>query len=143
MQLLYYSIPPLWGLYCFWCPNKTWILHLSASNAPRIVKNGLQMTKLWPPKVKGVKNSKKNHWKLQRLILKHPKSSFYVALFLLDLEDDLKNFKFHSYSTLNGLKWIRNKKVMRFESRRGLKRKKNEKKTFCNLESLCFLFSSC
>jgi hypothetical protein len=31
----------------------------SASNTPRIVKNGLQLRKSWPPKVKGVKNSKK------------------------------------------------------------------------------------
>jgi hypothetical protein len=37
-------------------------LPLDASNTLRIVENGLEMRKLWPPKVKGVKNSKKkNH----------------------------------------------------------------------------------
>jgi len=32
---------------------------LGASNTTRIVKNGSKMRKLWSPKVKGVKNSKK------------------------------------------------------------------------------------
>jgi hypothetical protein len=39
----------------------------------------LEMRKLWPPKVKGVKNSKKtNHWTLQRPVLKHPKVLFML-----------------------------------------------------------------
>jgi hypothetical protein len=87
-----------------------------------------------PQSEEGQKLKKKNHWKLQRPIIKHPKISFYVVLLLLD-------FKCHSYNTLNCLKWKRNKKIMRFESRRGPKRRKKEKKTFCNLESLFFLFS--
>jgi hypothetical protein len=35
-------------------------LPLGTSNTLRIVKNKLKMRKLWPPKVKGVKNFKKN-----------------------------------------------------------------------------------
>jgi hypothetical protein len=50
---------------------------------------GLEMRKLWPPKVKGVKNSKKQTKTLQRPVLKHPKSSLYVVLLLLELKDDL------------------------------------------------------
>ncbi len=51
----------------------------SSSNTLRIVKNKLEMRKLWPPKVKGVKNSKKtNHWTLQRPVLKHPKVLFML-----------------------------------------------------------------
>jgi hypothetical protein len=48
------------------------------------------MRKLWPPKVKGVKNFKKQTTKtLHRLDLEHPKNSLYVALLLLEFIDDL------------------------------------------------------
>jgi hypothetical protein len=51
----------------------------------------------------------------------------------------LYNFKWCFYNNLNRLKWIRNKKVMRFESRRGSKKEKKQKKNmFCKLESLFF-----
>jgi hypothetical protein len=59
MQLIYQNIPAQGGLYCFWCPNKTSSPLLSTSNMLKNVKNILQMRKLWPPKVKGVNNSKK------------------------------------------------------------------------------------
>jgi hypothetical protein len=71
----------------------------------------------------GQKFKKQSHWKLQRPILKQPKRSFYVVFLLLNIKDDLKNFKWHSYSILICLKLIRNKKVIRFE-----KEKKKEKK---------------
>jgi hypothetical protein len=41
------------------------------------------------PKVKGVKNSKNNHLTLQKLILKHPESSFYIVFLLLKFHHDL------------------------------------------------------
>jgi hypothetical protein len=47
------------------------------------------MRKLQPPKVKGVKNSKKNHQTLQRLIPEHRKKLLYVVPLLLKLKDDL------------------------------------------------------
>jgi hypothetical protein len=59
---------PRGELCCFWCPNKTWIFPLVASNTSTIVENIFKMRKLWPHKVKGVKNSKEQtteHYKSQ------------------------------------------------------------------------------
>jgi len=51
---------------CFWCPKKTWMPPLGTFDVLKIVKNGLDMKLLWPPKVEGVKNSTKtNHQTLQ------------------------------------------------------------------------------
>jgi hypothetical protein len=48
------------------------------------------MRKLQPPKINGVKNSKKsNHQGLQKLILEHQKNSLYVTLLLLEFQDVL------------------------------------------------------
>jgi len=51
---------PRGGFCCFWCPNKTSTPSIDASDTLKIVKNGLELRKLRPPKVEGVKNSKKN-----------------------------------------------------------------------------------
>jgi hypothetical protein len=48
------------------------------------------MRKLLAPKVKGVKKLKKtNHQILQRQVPEHPKNSLYIALLLLEVQDDL------------------------------------------------------
>jgi len=52
-------LDPRGGLHCFWYPNKTWAPSIGASGALKIIKNGLELRKLWSLKVKGVKNSKK------------------------------------------------------------------------------------
>jgi hypothetical protein len=41
------------------------------------------------PQSKGVKNEKKNHQTFQMPIFKHQKNSSYVALLLLQFQDDL------------------------------------------------------
>ncbi len=46
-------LDPRGELCCFWCPNKTWTPPLGASDTITIVKNGLEMRKLWPPQIKG------------------------------------------------------------------------------------------
>ncbi len=87
-----------------------------------------------------VKNSKKkNHQTLAKLIPKHSNSSLYVAMLLLEIQDDWKNFRWCFYNILNCLKWMRNKKVMRFEIKKDPKRKKNIKNAFCKLKSLFFI----
>jgi hypothetical protein len=72
---------PRGGLRCFLCSHKTWTPLLGASDTVTIVENGLEMWKLWPPKVKRVKISK-----IQ--IIKHCKASsqtfknFFVCCFV-------------------------------------------------------------
>ncbi len=53
------------GLHCFWCLNKTSTPPIITSGALKIVKNGIELRKLWLLKVEGVKNSKKqNYYKM-------------------------------------------------------------------------------
>jgi hypothetical protein len=63
-----------------WFPNKTWSPPLSASNTIRIVENGLEMRKLWSPKVKGVKNSKKT---IEGRFLNTQKVRFMLVFFVI------------------------------------------------------------
>jgi hypothetical protein len=66
---------PRGGLCCFWCPNKTWTPFTCVSGSLKIVRNGIELRKLQTP-----------HWTLQRMILKYPKNSLYVALLLLEFK---------------------------------------------------------
>jgi hypothetical protein len=52
----------------------------------------------------GQKLRKINHSTLQRPILKHPESYFYVVFLLLKFRNDLYNFRWRFYSILNRLK---------------------------------------
>jgi len=90
-------------------------------------QNRLEMRKLRPvyptppPQVKGVKNSK------EQTIEHYKGQSLFVFLLLLKFKDDLYNFIWErSYSTLNHFKWIKQKKLMRFESKKAPKRRKKK-----------------
>jgi hypothetical protein len=50
---------PRGGLHCFCCPNKTWTLVINTFSTQKNIKNIIDVKKLQPPKVKGVKNSNK------------------------------------------------------------------------------------
>jgi len=78
-----------WRVLLFLVPNKTLSPPLGISKKIRIVKNGLEMRKLWPPKVKGVKNSKKTieHYKGQ--FLNTQKVLFMLVFLILKFEYDL------------------------------------------------------
>jgi hypothetical protein len=81
--------------------HKTWTSSLGTSNTLTIIENILEMRKLQPPKVKGVKNSKNQttkHYKGRFSNIKFLFIYFNVALFLLESKDDLYNFRWHSYN---------------------------------------------
>jgi len=59
-------LDPRGGFHCFWCPNKTWTLPIGTFGTLKIIKNGIELKKLWPPKIVGVQELKKtNHQTLQ------------------------------------------------------------------------------
>jgi len=120
-------LDPRGGLHGFYCPKRTWTLPIGASNALKIIWNGIKFKKLWPPKVEGVKNlKKKNHRILEMPILEHPKNSLYIFLLLLEFQNDLWNFRWYSYNTLNCLKWIRKLQGLKTRGvQRGEKKKKH------------------
>ncbi len=48
--------------HCFWSLNKIWTLPIGTFD---VIKNVIELKKLWPPKVEGVKNSKiTNHHRM-------------------------------------------------------------------------------
>jgi hypothetical protein len=85
------------------------------------------MKKLHPPKVEGVKNWKTKSQNTTKPVPKHLNNSLYVAITFQRWFVELKAMLL-SYNTLNCLKWIKNEKVRRFESRRGPKRGRQKKK---------------
>ncbi len=69
------------GLPCFWCRNKTWTPYLGASNTLRIVENGLEMRKLWPPIVKGSKTQKNKPPTTTKVDPQTPKEFFVLSCY--------------------------------------------------------------
>ncbi len=93
------------------------------------------------PQIRGGQELKKiNHQNATKTSSQTPTKFLICCSITIRAQRWFVDFRWHSYSTLNRLKWIRNKNVMRFESRKGPKWKKRKKKNmFCKLENL-FLF---
>jgi hypothetical protein len=127
---------PRGELHCLWCPNKTWTLLLGTSSILTIVKNRLKMRKLHPPKVTRSRTPKKNKPPNTTKVDPWTPKKFLICCFVA-----IRSLRWCSYSILNSFKWIKNKKVMKFESRRGPKRKKKQKKK--HFVSWKAYFSSC
>ncbi len=98
-----------------------------------------RIEKVMAPQSRRVQKLKKqNHWMLQKPVPKHLKKILVCCSIAIKVQRWFVKLQVPPYNTLNHFKWIRNKKVMKFESKRGPKRKKGKKK-FCKSESL-FLF---
>jgi hypothetical protein len=77
----------------------SWPIWHTNNNLQKRIRN----EKVLHPKVKGIKNLKKNQ------TTEHYKGSFsntqkIPCMLLLDFKDDLEKFRWHSYNTLNRLK---------------------------------------
>jgi len=131
---------PRGGVHCFLCLKKIWTPPIGTYSALKIVKNEIKLKILWPLKVEGVKNSKNKTTKCYKGWFPNTNKILLFALLLLKFKDNLWNSRWHSYNTLNHLEWIKNKKVMKFESMMVLKRKKKKQMCFLNWK---VYFSSC
>jgi hypothetical protein len=88
------------------------------NNHQKWVKNEKAMA---PQSKRGQKFIKTNHRTLQWPVPKHPKNSLYVVI---RVQRRSVKLQVALYGILNLLKLIRNKKVMKFESRKVRKEKK-------------------
>ncbi len=102
-------------------------------------QKNIRIEKVMAPQSKGSKKLKEtNHWTIQSpfsIAQKKFLGCCFVAI--REFKIHFYNWRWHSYSTLNSLKWTRNEKVRSFESRRGPKRRK-KKTHFYELESSFF-----
>jgi hypothetical protein len=69
-------------LHCFWCPNDL-NPPIDASCALKVVKNQIEWRKLWPLKVEGVKNFKKQTTKHYKGWFSNTKKILCMFFFLV------------------------------------------------------------
>jgi hypothetical protein len=72
-----------------------------------------------PPKYWGSRTQESRPQHITKLDPQHSKISLYIALLILEFQDDLENLRWCSYGILNHLKWTKTDNVMNFENNRG------------------------
>jgi hypothetical protein len=82
-------LDPRGELRWFRCSNKTSTAPIDTFGTLKIIKNGLELKNLRPPKVEGVMNPKKKPPNTTMPKFNHPKNSLYDALLLLEFKDDI------------------------------------------------------
>ncbi len=68
------------GPHCLWCPKRRWSPPLCTSIGLQIDKNGLEVRKLWPPKVGAIVFTENSKWKAHRLFLNPSNKSLNITL---------------------------------------------------------------
>jgi hypothetical protein len=83
------KLDPRGRLHCFWCPNKTWTPFIDAPGTLKIVKDEIELKKLWLPKVEGSKTQKNKSPKAIMAGSRTPKKFFVCCSIAIRFQDHL------------------------------------------------------
>jgi hypothetical protein len=72
---------PREGLHYFWCPKKPWTPTIGASSTLKIVKNGVELTKLRPLQVEGSRTKKNKPPNVTKVSSWTPKKFLVIFFF--------------------------------------------------------------
>ncbi len=102
------------GLYCFWCPNKTWNPSIGASGT-------FKSSKYWKFYLRESTTQKKKNKppNVVKANSQTAKNNFVCYSVGIRVQKTICKTSSDTPITSHSLKWIKNKKVMRFENKKG------------------------